>query len=116
MSLSVLLILLILLIALGPWPVVAGQETGDSSCAAASEDSSITANGCCDEQPDHNRQLPCGHSHCPASPCSPLSFVPMSNNPVHFLQTLENETFFIGGYASHLSTPSTPPPIVRRLS
>lgn len=110
-SSSLLNLLLILLIAVGPWMVVASQASG--GCHVAATYGSRTAvQDCCDAYPEISSQQSCGDSYCSAGHCSPMSFVPSPDIPVHPSQPSADDSFLRRGFASHLSAPSTPPPIV----
>jgi hypothetical protein len=109
-------LLLILLIAVRPWPVAAGHASGNGCREAAVERSAVTAHGCCDGHPEHSQHPSCGDSYCPAGHCSALSFLPATAIYVSSSVPPANEALAVNGYASHLSPPSIPPPIVRSLS
>jgi len=108
-------LLLILLIAVNPLLVAAGHAGGDGCCEAAMAHSGVTTYGCCDDHPDQGQQPSCADSFCPAGHCSPLSFMPSPDLPAQSSLPPEHGAIERRGYVSHLSTPSIPPPIVRRL-
>jgi len=111
---SLLDLLLILLVALGPWPVNAGKASG--GCYVAATDGGFAAAlDCCDGDREGRPQQMCGDSHCPAGHGSLLSIVPSADVPVHLLLSRMDEAFLPAGYISHLSIPATPPTIASRL-
>jgi hypothetical protein len=115
-SSSLLNLMLVLLLALGPWPVIAGQESNDGCCAATTAYGTAAAHGCCDESPENRQQQSCGDPSCPATHCSALSFLPSSEISAHS-PLPPMDTFSLGnGYTSYITGPSTPPPVFLRLS
>jgi hypothetical protein len=75
----------------------------------------VDAQGCCNDHQDPGDHPFCGGSHCPAGHCSALSFLPPSSICLPDSLTLAGEAFVRGAYPSHISIPSTPPPILLRL-
>ena len=115
-SSSLLNLMLALLLALGPWPVISGQESNDGCCATTTGTGTAVAHSCCVEDPENRQQQSCGDSSCPATQCSALSFLPSSEIPAHFPLPPTDTSSFSRGYTSYITGPSTPPPVLVSLS
>jgi hypothetical protein len=104
--------LIILSLLVGMLPVVVSLAA-DASCSEVAMDvGGISAHGCCAERSGHGQQPFCGDSPCPAGHCSLLSFLPSPDIFAHSLRSSADHAFSSGAYASHLSTPAIPPPII----
>jgi hypothetical protein len=110
LSLSFLNLMLVLLLALGPWPVISSQESNDGCCTTTTATGTAAALGCCDENPENRQQQSCGAPSCPAT--FALSFLPSSEIPAHSPLPLTNTFFLSNGYTSYITGPSTPPPVL----
>ncbi len=113
---SLLSLLLVLLIALGPLPLLAGYPNSDG-CYTTAESNEVETHGCCDANPDGSR-IPssCSDQRCSAAQCSTLSFLPSAGIPAHGRQPSTDAAAAHSGHAPHRSTPATPPPIIIGLS
>ncbi len=109
-SSSLLSVLLVLLIALGPWPLLAGYPSSDGCYTTTG--SAAETHSCCDVSPDCSQSV----SSCSATNCSTPFFLLSPGVPSQFSLPLTDASFVRRSYASHLSAPSIPPPIVRSLS
>lgn len=106
-------LLLVLLIAVGPWPVLADHSGDEDCCPAEVQGMEVMTGDCCGHHPQQGQDTSCHEQDCSSTHCSSLSFLPSPDSPRAHPETDADILFVPGDYGSHHASPDTPPPILR---
>ena len=109
-------ILIIFLVLVGMLPVFGALGAGEGCGRVAPGDGARSVHGCCGEHVGHGLHDFCGDFFCPAGHCPAPSVLPSPDMMAHTTRPWRDYALPNDAYASHLSTPLIPPPIVGRSS